>query len=213
MGDRHIGVHLVSHDFNLAQDCERAREVALHEDVAKTEAAAIEPGRVIGDSNAERLKQGCYRRGALSSVDFRIVNRVLDNDLVVMTCRVHTSRNTMHVDNLPFGNTVSHNMDPLTVVDNLLRKNERFSELVQHAPDLVTQLLVMEELLTHLLIVAKAGPTVDEWVVPSLVGRRKVPAHHQCLGHCIGGPRRVVVPTGAGGLISGIEVVKTELAV
>ena len=116
------------------------------------------------------------------------------------------------VQDPPLGELVAHRVDPLRVVDDLLRHDERLAQLVADPAHLVAQLGRVDELLADLLVVAVGGAAVDHREVAGLVGRPEVAHRDGGLGALVGGRRGVVVPGRAGGLVRRVVVVEPELA-
>ena len=162
MGDRDIRIRFLLHDFYLAQRGERPRKIPRNEDVPEPETAAVEPCRVVGHFNAERLERAGDDRGTLGAVNLPVVNRIFGNQLVVVAGRMNRGANHAHVTRLKVRNPIADGVNPLAVVHDFLGNNELLSEARQDAADLPAQLGAMNEFLPYFLVMAEAGAAMDD---------------------------------------------------
>ncbi len=155
VSDGQIGVGFVDHGFDLAKHRIRAGEVALNQHMTETKSAAIEPRGIIRDVDAEFFEQGGHNRGALSAVDFGIVDGIFGDDLVVMAGGMNRCCDGAHVHELTFFESIAHGVDPLAVMDDLFRDDERFAHLIENAANFIAQVFVMHKLLADFLVMSK----------------------------------------------------------
>ncbi len=113
MTDHHVGLRLFQRDPQLAVDGERARELALRDDVPEAEAAAVVPGRVIDHLGAERLEKTGGDGDAVAFEDVVVVDRVLGDHLVDMAGWVDGRADMAAIDDLVFLDPVAHDVQPL----------------------------------------------------------------------------------------------------
>src|SRR6266498_1705420 len=107
------------------------------------------------------FKHSRDNRGTLSSIDFRIVNGIFSNDLIVMTRGVNRGSDRTHIHQLSFGKSIAHSIDPLAVMDDLFRDDKWLTHFVENAADFVAQFLVMHKLFADFLIVSKTSAAMD----------------------------------------------------
>src|SRR6266536_4114388 len=114
----------------------------------KTKSTASKPGGVISYVDTKFFKHSRDNRGTLPTVDFRVINSIFCNDLIVMTCGMNRGSDRTHIYKLSLCEFVSHSIDPLAVMDDLFRDDKRLAHLVENASDFVAQFLVMHKLFT-----------------------------------------------------------------
>ena len=66
------------------------------------------------------------------------------------------------VADLVRGDLAAHRVEPLGVVNELLRQYERLAERVHHPADVIAQRVMGQQLAADLLVVAERGSAVDD---------------------------------------------------
>ena len=124
VADHDVGLGLLDGDPHLAVDREGAGELALRDDVAEAEAAAVVPGRIIDDLGAERFHDAGGHRDPVAAQDVVVVDRVLGDHLVDMAGWVDGRADMAAIDDLVLLD------EPLSNVDAKVRDQLR-RELVE----------------------------------------------------------------------------------
>ena len=93
-------LRFLDRDLDLAVDGEGARELALGDDVAEAEAAAVVPGLVVDHLRAERWINAGRDGDAVAVEDVVVVDRVLRHHLVDVARRMDRRADGGGVDHL-----------------------------------------------------------------------------------------------------------------
>ena len=113
-------LRLFDGDLDLAVDSEGARELALGNDMAEAEAAAVVPRLVVDHLRAEPLHEPRRNRNAVSFEDLVVVDRILRHHLVHMASRMDRGANLAAIDLLQCRDALAHHVHPLRIVHDLL---------------------------------------------------------------------------------------------
>src|SRR5574341_935209 len=211
--DHYVRVGFFFHHLNLAPRSERAREVALDENVPEAKAATVEPRRVITHLRAEGHDERRDGGRALAAVNVRVVDRVFLHQFVVMAGRVHGDRDVRETALLLGGDAVTDGVHPFGIVDDLLWHHHRLAEFLHDVAHLMPQFGVVHHLLAHFFVMAIGGAAVNDGKVARLVRRGELPHGQTRLRRSVRGGRGVIIPGRAGGLVGRVIVFEAQLAV
>ena len=98
VADHHVGLGFLDRDLDLAVDGEGAGELALADDVAEAEAAAVVPGGIVDHLGAERLQQAGGDGDAVAVHHGVVVDHVLRHHLVDVAGRMDGGADAGDVD-------------------------------------------------------------------------------------------------------------------
>ena len=224
VADHHVGLGFVDRHLDLAVDGEGAGELALADDVAEAEAAAVVPGRIVDDVGAQRLHQAGGDGDAVAVHDGVVIDHVLRHHLVDVAGRMDGRADLADVDDLALLDAVAHHVQPFRIVHDLFRDQQlavdQAAELAEDLLDLRAQLGRLHQEDAHFLVVAegcaamhqrKEGAGRQALRLRRHIGLVEVAQEHGGEADHIADAGAVIVPGGAGGLVGLVEIAHAQL--
>ena len=224
VADHHVRPRLLHRDLHLAVDREGAGELALGNDVAEAEAAAVVPGRIVDHLGAQGADHAGRDRDPVPLQDIVVVDRVLRHHLVDVAGRVDGRADGAGVDRLARRDPVAHDVHPFGIVHDLFRDQQlAVDQPVQLGEDFLhpfAQFRGVQQVVAHLLVVAERRAAMDQRIVVGVgqalgagadIGLMEIAQEDGGQALQVADARAVIVPGGAGGLVGLVEIFDAEL--
>ena len=145
------------------------RELALADDVAEAEAAAIVPGGIVDHLRAERLHQAGGDGDAIAVHHRVVIDHVLGHHLVDVAGRMDGGADFADVDHLMLLDAIAHHVQPFRIVHDLFGDQQlavdQAAELAENLLHLLAQLGRVHQEDAHLLVIAEGGAAMHERII------------------------------------------------